>query len=54
MAKKHYRIRNWKDYNRSLVERGNITFWVSEMCYNNGKIPVAKGSADVPKNIPRR
>lgn len=22
-----YRIRNWKEYNRSLIERGNITLW---------------------------
>lgn len=25
-----YRIRNWKDYNRSLVKRGGITVWFSE------------------------
>ena len=25
-----YRTRNWKDYNRSLVNRGSITFWFSE------------------------
>ena len=25
-----YRTRNWKDYNRSLVNRGSIIFWFSE------------------------
>jgi Transposase DDE domain len=27
---KHYRIYNWSQYNRSLVNRGSITFWFSE------------------------
>ena len=30
MAKKTYRVRNWKDYNKSLVQRGSLTFWFSE------------------------
>lgn len=25
-----YRIRNWKNYNRSLINRGNLTIWFSE------------------------
>ncbi len=25
-----YRVRNWRDYNRALVQRGSITFWVDE------------------------
>jgi hypothetical protein len=29
MAKKAYRVRNWKDYNKSLVNRGSLTFWFS-------------------------
>jgi hypothetical protein len=28
--KAKYRIRNWRDYNRSLVNRGSLTFWISE------------------------
>ena len=28
--KTKYRIRNWRDYNRSLVNRGSLTFWISE------------------------
>lgn len=30
MAKKAYRVRNWKDYNKALVQRGSLTFWFSE------------------------
>lgn len=30
MAKKAYRVRNWKDYNQALVNRGSITFWIDE------------------------
>jgi len=29
-AKTKYRIRNWKKYNNSLINRGSITFWFSE------------------------
>jgi len=25
--KKHYHIRNWRDYNKALVNRGSLTFW---------------------------
>jgi hypothetical protein len=28
--KDKYRTRNWKEYNRSLVNRGSVTFWFSE------------------------
>ena len=31
MAKKtSYRVRNWSDYNRSLIKRGSLTFWFAE------------------------
>lgn len=30
MSKTKYRIRNWKQYNKSLVQRGSITIWFSE------------------------
>lgn len=35
MAKKAYRVRNWKDYNKSLVQRGSITFWFSKEVTDN-------------------
>lgn len=29
MTKKVYRVCNWKDYNKSLIQRGSLTFWFS-------------------------
>lgn len=34
MSKAKYRIRNWKDYNKSLVQRGSITIWFSQSAIN--------------------
>lgn len=28
--KRQYRIRNWKEYNAGLKQRGSLSFWVSE------------------------
>lgn len=39
MAKKAYRVRNWKDYNKSLVQRGSLTFWFSEEVIKSWKHP---------------
>lgn len=33
--KDKYRIRNWKEYNQSLINRGSITFWFSEETIQN-------------------
>ena len=33
--KNQYRIRNWKEYNRSLRERGSLTFWISQDLIDN-------------------
>ena len=33
--KDKYRIRNWREYNRSLVNRGSITFWFSKDVTDN-------------------
>lgn len=29
-AKANYRVRNWKEYDGALKQRGSITFWVNE------------------------
>lgn len=29
-GKKSYRVANWREYNESLVRRGDVTFWFSE------------------------
>lgn len=33
--KTKYRVRNWSDYNRSLTNRGSLTFWISEELIDN-------------------
>ena len=30
MSKRQYHVRNWKEYNSALVNRGSITFWFPE------------------------
>jgi len=25
-----YRVKNWSEYDKALVERGSITFWMSD------------------------
>lgn len=35
--KAQYRVRNWADYNESLVQRGSITFWIDEEVVANWK-----------------
>jgi hypothetical protein len=37
MDKKSYRVRNWREYNQSLVQRGSITFWIDEACIKQWK-----------------
>ncbi len=29
-AKVSYRVTNWREYNESLVRRGDVTFWFDE------------------------
>lgn len=44
MAKKAYRVRNWKDYNKSLVQRGSLTFWFSNDVIDSWKRQEKDGS----------
>jgi len=41
--KTKYRIRNWSDYNRSLVNRGSLTFWIAEELLANWIAPEKTG-----------
>jgi len=34
-AKEKYKLSNWSDYNKSLVNRGNISFWISDDLFNS-------------------
>ncbi|NVC95876.1 IS5/IS1182 family transposase, partial [Vibrio natriegens] len=30
MAKPRYKTTNWKQYNKALINRGSLTFWIDE------------------------
>jgi hypothetical protein len=32
--KQQYRLRNWPDYNKALIERGNLTLWIDSRAVN--------------------
>jgi len=38
--KSKYRIRNWRQYNASLIQRGNITVWFSDNAMKNWKASI--------------
>lgn len=52
MSKKTYRVRNWKEYNRSLVQRGSITLWLSEEVLEQWRFPVKTGKRGRPQEYP--
>lgn len=41
--KKSYRIRNWREYNRSLVQRGSLTIWCDESALTQWVQPQRSG-----------
>ena len=43
-----YKIKNWKDYNRALINRGNITIWFSEDALKNWYAPKGNGERGRP------
>src|SRR4029079_11027541 len=44
-----YRVRNWKEYNKSLVQRGSITLWVSEEVLEKWRTSEKTGKRGRPK-----
>ena len=44
-----YRLRNWKQYNRSLMGRGSLTLWIDEEVIQNWKTPVKTGQPGASK-----
>jgi hypothetical protein len=49
MNKKNYRVRNWKEYNEALVNRGSINFWFSEECIREWLNSEKEGKKGRPK-----
>ena len=42
-AKPRYRVTNWRDYNRALVERGSLTLWIDEEVLDGWRATGGKG-----------
>lgn len=47
--KAKYRIRNWNDYNKSLIQRGSITIWFSDDAIRKWTAPKEAGKKGRPK-----
>lgn len=41
--KKKYKVRNWKEYNQALVDRGKVLFWITEEAMKNWQEQEGKG-----------
>ena len=53
-AKANYRVRNWKEYDAALKQRGGITFWVSEEVveqWRNEKKTGRKGASNYYSDV---
>ena len=42
-AKPRYRVTNWRDYNRALVELGSITLWIDQDVLDGWRATGGKG-----------
>lgn len=50
MAKKkvQYRVRNWREYNDALVQRGSLTLWIEESVLSQWHVNERKGKQGAP------
>jgi IS5 family transposase len=48
-TKRQYRLRNWKEYNASLVARGSLTVWVSQDVIESWQQHERTGRRGVPR-----
>ena len=44
-----YRVRNWSEYDRALVERGNVTFWFNREAVDKNWTPEPTGGRGAPR-----
>lgn len=47
--KKQYKVRNWKEYNQALVDRGKVTFWITEKALEDWQEEKKTGKRGKPK-----
>jgi len=48
-TKRTYRLRNWKQYNAALVQRGSLTLWVSDDVVTAWRYPERTGKPGHPR-----
>jgi len=48
-TKRTYRLRNWNEYNRSLVQRGSLTVWVSDDVLSAWAVQAKSGKRGHPQ-----
>lgn len=48
--KKKYKIRNWREYNQMLVNRGSIFFWIEQSAQENWHNTEKTGKVGAPQN----
>lgn len=49
MSNTMYRVRNWKQYNHSLIQRGSLTLWLSEETLEKWRSSIKTGKRGRPK-----
>lgn len=47
--KKKYKVRNWREHNQSLVNRGAVTFWISKAAQDNWHKAHSTGKRGKPR-----
>ena len=50
-GKKKYKVRNGKEYNQALVDRGSILFWINEEAIKNGEEQHKTGKRGKPRTF---
>ena len=50
-GKKKYKVRNWKEYNQALVDRGKVLFWITEEAMKNWEHEQKTGKRGKPKQF---
>ena len=48
-GKKKYKVRNWREYNQALVDRGKVMFWITEEAIRNWQEHEGKGKRGRPQ-----
>ena len=50
-GKKKYKVRNWKEYNQALVNRGKVLFWITEEAMQKWEEEQKTGKRGKPKTF---